>query len=224
MDNFENKPYLTADGSHSLFAPRFNQHYHSKQGAVMESDHIFIKLGLQPVMASRSGQMISVFEMGLGTGLNALMTWKAADESEQHIHYTSIEAYPIPVKTAGLFNFEKEVGKIGLSALHESEWGGLLQLSPFFTFCKHRIFLQDFEPEVLFDVIYFDAFSPEAQPELWTEEIFRSMFRMLKPGGVLVTYSSKGIIRRAMQSAGFEVEKHPGPGYKREVVRAVKKG
>lgn len=222
MDNFDNSPYLTADGSHSLFAPRFNQHYHSKQGAIMESEHIFIKLGLLPALKAREGQTVSVFEMGLGTGLNALLSWKLGDELQQKINYTAVEAYPIPVEVAEALNYEEEAGKKGLLSIHEERWGEIVHLSPFFEFNKQQVLLQDFNSTKTFDVIFFDAFSPEAQPELWTEEIFSRMYNLLNDGGVLVTYSSKGIIRRAMQAAGFIVEKHQGPGYKREVVRALK--
>jgi len=222
MENFEDHPYLTADGSHSLYAPRFNQHYHSKQGAIMESEHIFINLGLLPVFNNATTREVSVFEMGLGTGLNALLAWKVADELKQRIRYTAVEAYPIPPEMAVLLNYEQAAGKSGLSAIHDAGWGAEFTFSEFFKFQKQQVFLQDFQPADQFDVIFFDAFSPVAQPELWTKEVFSAMFSMLKNQGVLVTYSSKGVVRRAMQAAGFIVEKHPGPGYKREVVRALK--
>lgn len=221
MDTFENSPYTTKDGSHSLYAPRFNQHYHSKQGAIMESQHIFINLGLLPAFAQKEEE-IAIFEMGFGTGLNALLTWKVASDNQRKVHYTSVEAYPLPSDLVAQLNYEEEVQQKGLLALHQVKEREEIVMSDHFTFYKELVLLQDFTPSRVFDVIYFDAFSPEAQPELWTEAIFAKMYGMLKPNGLLVTYSSKGVIRRAMQAAGFVVEKHPGPGYKREVVRAVK--
>jgi tRNA U34 5-methylaminomethyl-2-thiouridine-forming methyltransferase MnmC len=188
----------------------------------MESRHIFINLGLLPAFEHKKDP-ISVFEMGFGTGLNALLTWKIATEQNRKVEYTSIEAYPIPTELAELLNYEKEVQQEGLLSLHELASSQQQVMSPHFTFQKELVFLQEYVPSRLFDVIYFDAFSPEAQPELWTEDIFKAMYTMLVPNGILVTYSSKGVVRRALQSAGFTVEKHPGPGYKREVVRALKK-
>lgn len=189
----------------------------------MESEHIFINLGLLPKLEGTSPEALSVFEMGLGTGLNALLTWKKADELHRKIHYTSVEAYPLPAEMATLLNYEQVAEKSGLLQIHDAAWEEEAILSEYFHFQKEHVFLSDFQPKTQYDVIFFDAFSPEAQPELWTEEVFRKMYNMLKKNGLLVTYSSKGVVRRAMQSAGFLVEKHPGPGYKREVVRAIKK-
>ncbi len=214
---------ITADGSSSLFSPHLNQHYHSSTGALTESEHIFINLGLRPMLyAAAPGRPLSVFEMGFGSGLNALLTWKLADQASQPVCYTGVEAYPVSREEAGKLNFGQVTGKDGLSLLHESPWGVDLPLSDYFTFRKEHTKLQAFHTDRSYDLVYFDAFSPDAQPELWTVEMFRKIASFTREGGVLVTYSSKGSIRRALAGAGFTVEKHPGPGRKREVVKAIK--
>lgn len=216
---------VTGDGSHTLLHSTLKQHYHSLQGSLAESEHIFMSLGLKPKLEADGDVPVSIFEMGFGTGLNALLSWKLADETGKVVAYTGIEAYPVQAEQRSRLNYEALTGKRGLELLHETAWGeGFAALSDFFLFRKAVVFLEDYQPDGLFDVIYFDAFSPESQPELWSVEVFRKMASILKVGGYLVTYSSKGAIRRAMAEAGFEVEKHPGPGRKREVVRAIKTG
>lgn len=217
-------PIVTGDGSHTLLHPVLTQHYHSLQGSIQESEHIFIDLGLKACLSNISGRRVNVFEMGFGTGLNALLTWRLADEWKRDISYTGIEAYPVERSVSDLLNYEDLVGKKGLSLLHNAPWtGGLLDLSDHFHFAKVNGFLRDYEDHRQYDCVYFDAFSPGSQPELWTVDVFFKMAAMLNSGGYLVTYSSKGVVQRAMKEAGFEVEKHPGPGRKREVIRAIKK-
>lgn len=218
-------PIVTGDGSHTLLHTELRQHYHSLQGSVQESIHIFINLGLKPVFEANPGREVRVFEMGFGTGLNALLTWHLADEREHAVSYTGIEAYPISMAQSEALNYNIVLGKDGLQTLHSVEWGtDFLSLSAFFRFRKYHVFLEDYvADDVRYDCVYFDAFAPSSQPELWTEEVFRRLASMIIPGGFLVTYSSKGSVRRALEAAGFEVEKHPGPGRKREVIRAVRK-
>lgn len=211
----------TEDGSHSLYSNQFNQQYHSLQGALNEAIHIYIELGLRPVIESGASE-VSVFEMGLGTGLNALLAWKLADELKARVTYTSIEAFPISLEEASFLNYEDLSGKTGLLKLHEVSWGTDHQLSEYFTFRKEKTHLQEFETNTLFDVIFYDAFDPRAQPELWTAETFTKIAGQTKLGGVLVTYSSKGIVKRALAAAGFVVKRHPGPGRKTHVLKAVR--
>ncbi|GAB2794925.1 tRNA (5-methylaminomethyl-2-thiouridine)(34)-methyltransferase MnmD [Rhabdobacter roseus] len=214
---------LTADGTHSLYSPVFNQHYHSLHGALQESRHIFIGLGLEPLLqANAPSTPIQIFEMGFGTGLNALLAWQLADRLRQPVTYLGVEAFPISEAEAAQLNFGEQTGQAGLSQLHRAAWGTSQVLSDYFTFQKQHTTLQAFRPEVLYDVIFYDAFAPGAQPELWSEATFAQVAAFTRPGGYLVTYSSKGSVRRALQAAGFAVEKHPGPGTKREVVRAVR--
>ncbi len=214
---------LTHDGSHTLYNAALNQHYHSLQGSLQESQHIFIGLGLLPKIHEGQGrQEVRVLEMGFGTGLNALLSWKIADQMAVCVAYTGIEAYPVSLEEAGVLNYGEKAGKQGFMQLHTVSWQETHRLSACFSFCKQQQRLEALQPEGLYDVIYFDAFAPEAQPELWTEAVFTQLAKQLPAGGILVTYSSKGAVRRALQASGFRVEKHPGPGRKREVIRAVK--
>ncbi len=213
---------MTGDGSHTLFHPVLKEHYHSLEGSLQESEHIYIGLGLLPKSETAGGEL-KVFEMGFGTGLNALLTWRTADRLKRAVAYTGIEAYPVGREQAELLNYGDLAGADALETLHRSEWGRREVLSPYFSFKKINTFLEEYSGDEKYDVVYFDAFSPGSQPELWTPEIFKKVGEMTSEGAYLVTYSSKGSVRRALAEAGFTVEKHPGPGRKREVIRAVRK-
>jgi tRNA U34 5-methylaminomethyl-2-thiouridine-forming methyltransferase MnmC len=180
-----------------------------------------MNLGLVPLIESDQ-QTIRVFEMGFGTGLNAYLTWQAADQYKKKILYTGVEAFPISLVEASNLNYESVISQPGFLQLHKSSWFTEHSFSEYFQFRKEQLTLQEFSTENLFDVIYYDAFDPKAQPELWTEEILQKIAAQTRPGGVLVTYSSKGIVKRALAAAGFKVEKHKGPGKKWHVLRAVK--
>jgi tRNA U34 5-methylaminomethyl-2-thiouridine-forming methyltransferase MnmC len=212
---------VTDDGSHSLFSAKFNQQYHSLQGALNESRHIYINLGLKPELENTTSQ-VHVLEMGFGTGLNAFLAWKLADHLQKKVLYHTVEAYPITLDEASQLNYEELTKESGFLRLHEINWGICHPISDFFSFQKENIKLQDFTSDTLFDVIFYDAFDPRAQPEMWSEEIFMQIAAQTRPGGVLVTYSSKGIVKRALRAAGFEVERHKGPGKKAHVLSAVR--
>lgn len=216
------KPALTGDGSATLFSERFGQHYHSIHGAIQESQHVFLQAGF---MALPPGQEpLYVFEMGLGTGLNAWLTWLSM--TDQPIHYTAVEAYPLLPESWQQLNYHDllagEIGKQRFIQLHQAPWNQPLELSPGFTLQKIKGTLEAFEPEQSFDLVYWDAFAPESQPELWTEEVFARVLQWMQPGGRWVSYSAKGAVRRALQAVGFEVERLPGPPRKREMLRARK--
>jgi len=181
-----------------------------------------MNLGLIPVLGC-SPDTVSIFEMGFGTGLNAFLAWQMADQFKKKIIYTGIEAFPISLAEAALLNYEKLISKSGFMQMHESLWEQDHQLSENFVFRKEAVSLQNYHPQRLFDVIFYDAFDPKAQPELWSEEILKKVAAQTRPDGVLVTYSSKGIVKRALAAAGFTVEKHKGPGKKWHVLKAVKK-
>lgn len=212
---------ITEDGSHSLFSAQFSQQYHSLQGALSESEHIYINLGLKPVLENASGP-VYVFEMGFGTGLNAFLAWKLADSLQKQVFYTSVEAYPVSLLEASQLNYEEAIGATGFMKLHHASWGAETAISPFFNLQKQHTTVQDFTSERFFDVIFYDAFDPRAQPELWTEEIFSQIAAQTSQGGVLVTYSSKGIVKRALRAGGFMVERHKGPGRKTHVLKAIR--
>lgn len=185
--------------------------------------HVFIQAGLDPLLAEH--QNLSMLEVGWGTGLNALLTYFEAPQTS--IRYTGIEAEPIDYELIGKLNYpefvtaadEREAEDV-LQRLHQAPWDTWTPISDRFAMYKAHVLLQDFQASDAYDLIYFDAFAPNAQPELWTREIFEQLFAVCKPGAILTTYSAKGDVRRALIAAGFEVEKLPGPPGKREMLRA----
>lgn len=211
---------LTSDGSSSVYNPEFKQHYHSVFGALQESQCIFIELGLQAAF-ERFGE-INVFEMGFGTGLNALLTLLEAEKTGRTVSYTTVDTLPLSQEQARELNFDKLLGSQYLTALHEAPWNRPVSITPFFQLLKFEGRLQDFQTENRFNLVYFDAFAPEAQPELWTQAVFEQLAAMMHPGGLLTTYCSKSSVKRNLRAAGFLVEKHRGPAHKRDVLRAVK--
>jgi tRNA U34 5-methylaminomethyl-2-thiouridine-forming methyltransferase MnmC len=219
---------LTEDGSHTVSVPAMNVTYHSTHGAIQESTLVFIKTGLQYFIEQNRNSpvaTINIFEMGFGTGLNALLTLQHAIEATQKIAYQAIEPYPLSIKEVASLNYTALINKDlrqSFYAMHQCEWNEAVQIHPSFSFQKIKTELKQFEATQRSHIIYFDAFDPNAQPELWTEDVFKKMFDMLYSNGVLVTYCSKGAVRRAMQAAGFTIKKLKGPPGKREIVRAVK--
>ena len=225
------KIQVTEDGSHTLFSEMAGQTYHSSHGAVQESRHIFISqlMGQQSMV---NGQQLSVLEIGFGTGLNALLTAQWARENGVKVDYTTIELYPLKEEVYRELNYGKLLGDEGLFLrLYKAEWDvGWVEVTENFAIrkCKSDIveWLRNAQCTMhnaqLFDVVYFDAFSPDAQPELWTEEVFQNVYALMKEGGVLMTYCAKGDVRRAMLAAGFRVEKLQGPPGKRHILRAGK--
>ena len=180
-----------------------------------------MNLGLLPLLETAT-EPVRVFEMGFGSGLNAFLTWQAANKYQKQISYTGVEAFPVSLEEASRLNYETVTAQDGFMKLHEADWGENHLLSDYFQFRKEHLPLQQFTTDQLFDVIYYDAFDPKAQPELWTEEILGKIAAQTRKGGVLVTYSSKGIVKRALAAAGFTVEKHKGPGKKWHVLKAVR--
>lgn len=207
----------TADGSPTLFVPALDEHYHSVKGARTESQHVFISQGLCACRAAAP----RVLEVGFGTGLNALLTWAEADRAGRPVHYTTLERYPLPPSAVRALDY---ADADRLLALHEAPWERPAVLSPCFTLLKRQA---DFTvlalPSAAFDVVYMDAFAPEKQPEMWSEDRLALLFRALAPGGLLTTYCAKGSVRRLLQHVGFITERLPGPpGGKREILRARK--
>ncbi len=223
----QRQPIITKDGSHTISIPEMNVTYHSHHGAIQESMHVFIEAGLKHVSASLQKPDIHIFEMGFGTGLNALLSLIEAERSQLKIHYTTVELFPLHEDEINLLNYCEQLHRKDLKPvfhqLHQCEWGKDVLITPFFTLNKIRIDLINFSTSQPVNLIYYDAFAPAAQPELWTKEVFEKLISMLVPGGVLVTYCSKGDVRRAMQAAGFSIEKIPGPRGKREMVRTLPK-
>lgn len=211
---------ITQDGSPTLFVPELDEHYHSIHGARQESEHVFIHWGLKQFEHFAE---LSILEIGFGTGLNALLT-VFHRPANQLIHYVGIEPFPVEADLvdayAQSFSNESEVDTFKL--LHESEWGSLKTILAGFKLEKQQVKLEDFSSTKQFDLIYFDAFGPRAQGELWTLTVFQQLFVLTKVGGRLVTYCAKGQVKRDMKAAGFNVISVPGPPGKREMTIALK--
>jgi len=216
--------FETEDGSHSLFSDLYKVSYHSKYGAVQETAHVFIDAGLNYQRQRLTS--ISILEVGFGSGLNALMTLKAAQDWNLNITFHTIESNPIPLPVVNQLNFTDVLNIAQLEEsfklMHSCSANQLHQLDKQFQFCKWIGKLEAFKTSEQFDVIYFDAFAPTSQPELWTETIFQAMYDCLRPNGVLVTYCAKGVVKRTLKSVGFEIDAIPGPPGKREMTRAKK--
>lgn len=217
----ERKIVRTADGSKTIQLPGWGEQYHSMHGALQEAYHVFIRGGLDLF----SDRGLDLLEMGFGTGLNALVTLAEAADRNLNVRYTTLEAFPVVEQEWHQLEFGRLLGQ-GAShqehfeQLHRAPWGREYPITSFFTLQKLNIDIRNFESGPAFDLVYFDAFGARVQPELWTEAIFHRMHGALRPGGYLVTYSAKGSVRRAMQKAGFSVERLPGPPGKREMLRA----
>ena len=212
----------TADGSYTLYVPELDEHYHSVKGALTESQHIFIDMGLKHSSVTAP----HILEIGLGTGLNCVLTLLEAKESQRHVHYTGIERYPLNEDIIRTLNYPSIIGKEceeDYFAIHQAPWEEDVCLSPWFTLHKMEGDFTHYSFEQKYDIIYFDAFAPEKQPEMWEQSLFDNLYQVLNEGGILTTYCAKGVVRRMLQTAGFKVERLPGPpGGKREILRAIK--
>lgn len=213
---------ITSDGSTTIHLPEWNEQYHSKHGAIQEAYHVFIKNGLESCVASE----ISILEIGFGTGLNAFITYLEAEKKSLSISYDGVEAYPVAIDEVKQLNYVSELNVAAyqdkFDQIHEIPWEERKEISENFTLIKRKQFFHEIKDTDQFDIVYFDAFGARVQPDLWTEEIFSIMFRVMKENGILVTYAAKGSVRRAMQAVGFQVERLPGPPGKREMLRAMK--
>jgi tRNA U34 5-methylaminomethyl-2-thiouridine-forming methyltransferase MnmC len=210
---------ITDDGSPTVYSDTIGETYHSSHGAINESMHIYLNAGFEQCLK----QDISVLEVGFGTGLNAVLTLLAA-ERRSKVCYTGIEKYPLD--NALWMNLKYEYNQVDLGKhfanIHTCEWGTQVEMSPNFNLIKIKADFSSLSLQGGYDVIYYDAFSPDKQPELWTEEVFNRLYQHTNQLGVLTTYCAKGAVRRAMQTAGYDVERIRGPLGKREILRAVK--
>ncbi len=214
---------ITSDGSTTIHLPEWNEQYHSKHGAIQEAYHVFIKHGLSLFTASET---ISVLEIGFGTGLNAFISYLEAKKHQLNINYLGVEAYPVEKEEVQKLNYVTELNvkkeQVVFDKMHSLSWDKKHVLSTNFSLTKRKQFFDKINDVELYNLIYYDAFGARVQPELWTVDIFKKMFNALKQGGVLVTYSAKGSVRRALQEVGFIVERLPGPPGKREMLRGEK--
>lgn len=210
----------TEDGSHTLISSVFGERYHSIYGARTESQIVFINAGLKD---KKDLESVSILEMGFGTGLNAYMTWLESENSSQKIYYTGYEKYPIDIDTAQQINYGVLFDQdLDFNKLHELSWNEQHEISKTYSFQKIDADIETLNAVNSFDVIFFDAFAPSAQEELWTTTLFQKMYDSLKDNGVLVTYCAKGYVKRNLKEVGFIIEPLAGPPGKREMTRARK--
>lgn len=218
------EPKATGDGSFTLYNCELDEHYHSIHGAYTESMHVFIRSGLHVVWDRL--KEVKVLEVGFGTGLNAWLTALEADRTQKKIHYTGLEYHPLSQEVIIQLQLPRlqdhPDGQDLWQKIHDAEWNKPTALSPWFEIQKVELNWTEEQPEGLFDLIYYDAFAPNKQPEMWTPSLFEKSFQLLAKGGVWVTYTAKGSVRRGLQEAGFRVEKIPGPPGKREMLQAWK--
>ena len=213
---------MTEDGSHTIFMNGMDEPYHSTRGALQESRHVFINEGLQRTEQTH----LRILEVGFGTGLNALLTLKESISRNLNIYYHAVEKYPLSETEYTLLNYEKVIDSCPagmLLRLHDSPWGRPVKMTGDFILYKENSDFRSMKLPSHFNLIYFDAFSPEKQPELWAYDIFSTIQQVSDPGAILVTYSSKGAVRRTLTACGFDVNKVAGPPGKREMIRAVKR-
>jgi len=220
-----NELFETQDGSHSLISHQFGVSYHSKYGAIQESEHVFIDAGLKARL-SLDDAPISVLEFGFGTGLNALLSYQLAEALHRPVYYEGMEAYPVAASLVEQLNYAEQLGIAPsiFQELHAASWGDTHALGAYFSFRKIEMSFEHLDAEAAFDVIYFDAFAPSAQAELWEAPLLQKAYRALRPRGYLVTYCAKGVVKRTLKSLGFRLETLPGPPGKREMTRCIKPG
>lgn len=215
---------LTKDGSYTLFVPELKEHYHSVNGAVDESLHVYIQAGLFPLLARLSN--IQILEIGWGTALNTVLS-EVFTRGDKEVFYTAIEAYPLQEEEVRYLNYVEIYSAISseiLLKMHDLPWNSDFQeVRKGFYIKKCHTLLENYTFEQnVFDLVYFDAFAPDVQPAMWDKKIFINIFKSMKKGGILCTYCAKGIIRRQLKEIGFVVERLPGACGKREMLRAVK--
>ena len=215
----------TADGSNTLFNETIGEHYHSSNGALQESKHVFIDAGLAYAIDQNDKKDLSVLEVGFGTGLNFILSFAACEEKQVSLNYTGIEAFPLAQQVIEQTGYQKYVSAEIWDKFINKYDQVLVQPQQLSTYCKLEIIsasLQDFISDKQFDVLYYDAFSAQNQPEMWTDEIIGHACSFLKKGGVFVSYAITGNLKRAVKSCGFKIEKLPGAPGKREMLRATK--
>lgn len=216
---------VTADGSSTVYVSGLDITYHSTHGAIQESEHIYINAGLDHFRQKYPAkEHISVFEMGFGTGLNALLSCLYATSNNISINYEAVDKYPLTRDEVGILNYSDMIPGTSeiLQQLHMTESGTPTLIQNKFSLIKINEDIRSFRPSGNYDVVFYDAFAPDIQPDLWTEDIFSKLYNAMSRGAVLVTYSCKGIVKKAISSAGFLIEKLPGPKGKREILRAFK--
>jgi len=212
---------LTADGSPTLYVPELDETYHSMHGSVQEARHVFIENGLRFV-ATESKQ-VNILEVGFGTGLNALLTAQYATENAIRVNYVGLEAYPVEEAIWKEINYHTDAEARSLyTKIMAHPFGETISIDLNYSLSKEAKLIQDWVANETFDLIYYDAFGPRAQAEMWELPIFEKLYSLLNVGGALVTYCAQGQFKRHLKSLGMRVESLPGPPGKREMTRGTK--
>jgi len=220
------KVFLTTeDGSHTVYLPEIDEHYHSIHGAINESMHVYIEQGLLYTKKKK----LTIIEIGFGTGLNAYLTYAYAEKENLEIEYYAIEKYPLNQQEYSTLNYPKNIFNeyAGFfDRIHEAAWDKMIEISPNFKILKMKVDLLtcQLNDVPLFDLVYFDAFAPSKQPEMWTADILSKVSNCVSIGGIFVTYCAKGSVRRTLTENGFIMERIPGPKGKKEILRGKKTG
>ena len=217
----------TADGSHTIHLPDLDETYHSIHGAIQESRHVFIEAGLKHYAQIKRSQPIYVFEVGFGTGLNALLASQFSRQHEVKVNYQSIEAFPLESEILDALNYPTEIEdsycESEFHVIHNKVWNRDVLVNAYFAFQKQQGKMETHELKGSYDICFFDAFAPSKQPELWEKEVLYKIHHALQVGGILVTYCAKGQLKRDLKEIGYEVETLAGPPGKNQMVRATKK-
>jgi tRNA U34 5-methylaminomethyl-2-thiouridine-forming methyltransferase MnmC len=217
----------TGDGSNTILLEDIDETYHSRHGAVQESIHVFLKNGFRYLLSEQPGKRIQIFELGLGTGLNAVLTALDSRKFRILVEYTSLEPYPVSKDIIEMLNFDvifnNPSDKSMLKEIHSMKWEEFKILHPYFKFRKLKTTIQDYNPgKDSYNLVYFDAFAPNKQPEIWHKDILKKVFNILSGESVFVTYCAQGQVKRDLREIGFTVESLQGPPGKKEMIRAIK--
>jgi len=216
---------LTEDGSHTIYLPEINEHYHSVHGAISESLHVYIRSGF----SYHTAQKVNILEVGFGTGLNVLLTLMQARKEKREVVYHTIDTFILPSDITNSLNYDllcnqlcENIDHEWFQIIHKSSWDAEHQISEFFYLKKILGDIKKIKLTSKYDIVYFDAFGPDKQPDIWTDDIFMQIYKVMNPGSILTTYSSKGEVKRKLENCGFIVEKIPGPRFKREMIRCMR--
>ncbi len=223
-----NEVVLTSDDSSSIYSQKFDALYHSKHGAIQEGLHVFINAGYKHFLNNslrkkNKNSVVKILETGFGSGLNALLTLIETEKTNTLVKYQTIEAYPLQSPLLSQLNYTDILGYVEeFNLIHTVKWEDYVGINDLFKIKKRNCLFEEFFSDEKFDVIYYDAFAPNTQKELWSIDMMKKMHSLSKIGSILVTYCAKGVVRRTMEEAGFEVSRIPGPPGKREMLRAVR--
>lgn len=223
--NLKFKVLATADGSNTVYHPIIQENYHSKNGALQESNHVFLNSGLRYYLADKDLNKVSILEVGFGTGLNFLLAQDYCSAKQIHLQYVGLEAFPLSFDFLEQTEYERLVSTTTWESFKLNYSSALISATTLSEFCDLEIVNADannYQSDLKFDVIFFDAFASTRQPELWSKDFITHIVNYLKPGGVFVTYAITGNLKRIMKFLGMQIEKAPGAAGKREMLRAIK--